>query len=119
MAPVFGEKDMEEHCGDKAACIDEEREALNLKYSNNIVLFFFFTSNYMITLEKSWFFTWGKLLQKQTPWRACDHHSLFVLINIHFSLSSVVNTHCFTAQTHLCVIYMSAQSDFHVITPRD
>lgn len=42
MAPVFGEKDMEEHCGDKAACIDEEREALNLKYSNNIVLFFFF-----------------------------------------------------------------------------
>lgn len=42
MAPVFGEKDMEQHCGDKAACIAEDREALNLQYSNNIVLFFFF-----------------------------------------------------------------------------
>lgn len=40
MAPVFGEKDVEEHCGDKAACLDEE-SALNLQYSNNIVLFFF------------------------------------------------------------------------------
>lgn len=117
MAPVFGEKDVEEHCGGKPACIDEEREALNLQNSNNIV--FFSPSNYMITLEKSGFFAWGKLLQKQTPCMAVDHPLLFVLINIHFSRSSVVNTHCFTAHTHFRVIYMSAQSDFHVITPRD
>lgn len=113
MAPVFGEKDVEEHCGDKAAWTDKEREALSLQYSNDIV--HFFTSNYMITSEKSW----GKLLQKQTPLRADDHPSLLVLINIHFSLSSVVNTQCFTAHTHFRVIYMSAQSDFHVITLRD
>lgn len=117
MAPVFGQKAVKKHCGDKAACIDEEREALNLQYSNNIVPFF--TSNYMITLQKSGFFNWDKLLQKQTPCRAVDHPSLLVLINIHFLLSSVVNTHCFTAHTHFRLIYMSAQSDFHVITPRD
>lgn len=91
-----------------------KREKL-LTYNTVMILYFFFTSNYMITSEKSL----GKLLQKQTPLRADDHPSLLVLINLHFSPSSVVNTHCFTAHTHFRVIYMSAQSDFHVITPRD
>lgn len=42
MASIFGEKDMAEYCGDKAACMVEERGDVNLQYRNNTVKFFFF-----------------------------------------------------------------------------
>lgn len=35
MASIFSEKDMVEYCGDKAACVVEERVAVDLQYIHN------------------------------------------------------------------------------------